>query len=215
MQDMHMQHQEEGEVVRKEETANNDDDKVDDDYQDDNDGNNINNNDYNHHNNYHNQNDDFLLTKEPSWDNLTANIEELHEHEMSKMFDTLNVNVDDCDINEEDFFTETNSYPYDEPKPLCRGVNMSLENSLLLHMAFSRRHNLTKAALKDLLSLTSLHLCKPNGFPTTVDQMYNVLGLQESEVTNVYYCSNCNISLDKPSDKCIHCPSETRPFCIQ
>uniref|UniRef100_A0A7M5V2T6 Uncharacterized protein n=1 Tax=Clytia hemisphaerica TaxID=252671 RepID=A0A7M5V2T6_9CNID len=125
-----------------------------------------------------------------------------------KMFDTLNVNVDDCDINEEDFLTEINSYPYDEPKPLCRGVNMSLENSLLLHMAFSRRHNLTKAALKDLLSLTSLHLCKPNGFPTTIDQMYNVLGLQESEVTNVYYCSNCNISLDKPSDKCIHCPSK-------
>uniref|UniRef100_A0A7M5VB80 Uncharacterized protein n=1 Tax=Clytia hemisphaerica TaxID=252671 RepID=A0A7M5VB80_9CNID len=48
MQDMHMQHQEEGEVVRKEETANNDDDVVDDDYQDDNDGNNINNNDFNH-----------------------------------------------------------------------------------------------------------------------------------------------------------------------
>lgn len=125
------------------------------------------------------------------------------------IFENLNINTDDCDYNEENFiFDDWHSNPIQEESPLCKGVNISLENSLLLHLVFSRRHNLTKAALKDLLTLTALHLSKPNNFPTTVHQMYSALGLQENEVSNVYFCGNCNTILKDSAENCVICPDQ-------
>lgn len=83
---------------------------------------------------------------------------------------------------------------------------MTLQNSLLLHLAFARRHNLTKAALKDLLHLTSLHLRKPNKFPQSIQQLHASLASQESDITKCFYCKNCYCNIeDKDQVTCDSC----------
>ena len=57
-------------------------------------------------------------------------------------------------------------------------------------MTFAQRHHISKAALKDLLELTSLHLRKPNKFPTSVKKLQSLISLKSS-LKKHYFCQSC------------------------
>lgn len=114
--------------------------------------------------------------------------------------------------DEQDPFSNLRNNP--EPHPLAPGLNISLQNSILLHLTFAERHNLTKAALKDLLKLTSLHLMKPNNFPLTLSNMYSSNYLSEVGVTKKYFCKNCFGLLNKDDTKCAKCDFAGKDFFI-
>eukprot|EP00111_Clytia_hemisphaerica_P021910 TCONS_00064415-protein len=101
-----------------------------------------------------------------------------------------------------------------EPEPLAPGLNISLQNSLLLHLTFAKRHNLTKAALKDLLHLTSLHLIRPNKFPSNLANMYSSIGLSEVGVAKKFYCKNCYGILNEADTQCSNCQFVGKDFFI-
>uniref|UniRef100_A0A7M5WME9 Uncharacterized protein n=1 Tax=Clytia hemisphaerica TaxID=252671 RepID=A0A7M5WME9_9CNID len=124
-------------------------------------------------------------------------------------------NDDDTSDTELDDFDPFKEYRlFNEPKPLARGLNISLENSLILHLSFAKRHNLTKAALQDLLHLTNLHLVQPNDFPLTLDKLYSGIGLSTIGVSKKYYCKNCFELLCENDDQCPSCNFVGKDFFI-
>eukprot|EP00111_Clytia_hemisphaerica_P021545 TCONS_00063373-protein len=130
-----------------------------------------------------------------SKDIYTVNDQTLDEYN-NKTFHNFTFDEQDDAYDNDDFdeFFESQQITVDEP--ICKGTNMTLQNSLLLHLAFARRHNLTKAALKDLLHLTSLHLRKPNKFPQSIQQLHASLASQESDITKCFYCKNCYCNIE-------------------
>ncbi|XP_066921278.1 uncharacterized protein [Clytia hemisphaerica] len=115
---------------------------------------------------------------------------------------------DDNEDDEDEFFSFLKN---NKKTDVARNVNLSLEDSLMLHLAFAERHHLSKSALKDLLALTKLHLPKPNNFPTTVNSLYRSLNIKD-EFQKHYFCENCKQIINK-NETCKHCKdSKTRHF---
>ena len=114
---------------------------------------------------------------------------------------------DNEDVEDEFFLFLKNNKKTD----VAQNVNLSLEDSLMLHLAFAERHHLSKSALKDMLALTKLHLPKPNNFPTTVKALYKNLNIKD-EFQKHYFCENCKQIINK-NETCKHCKdSKTRHF---
>ena len=93
---------------------------------------------------------------------------------------------------------------------LYDGAPITVETSLLLSLAFSKRHGLTKAALEDLLVLLSLHCKTPN---KCVKSMYHVnrfLSLEkETQYKKCHYCKICYSLVADNSSICEGCDTST------
>ena len=92
------------------------------------------------------------------------------------------------------FFLET---PYDsstgdqQEESLYDGARISLKESMLLIMTFLTRHELTKEATRDLLSLIELHCLVPNRCRTSTHLFYGFFGKMTSPAKKHYYCMFC------------------------
>lgn len=94
--------------------------------------------------------------------------------------------------------------------PLYRNSPVTLYTTLLLILAFSLSHKLTKDALSDLLSLLNVIILKPHSLPTSLYKFYSILKLDQAASIRHYYCPSCEQPLDSKSTS--KCPS---PSCGQ
>ncbi len=94
--------------------------------------------------------------------------------------------------------------------PLYGNAPVTLYATLLLILAFSISHKLTKDALSDLLSLLNVIILKPHSLPTSLYKFYSTLKLNKAASIRHYYCSLCEQLLDSNSSS--KCPN---PLCGQ
>ena len=84
--------------------------------------------------------------------------------------------------------------------PLYQGAPVTLYATLLLILAFSLSHKITKEALSDLFSLLNV---QPHCLPTSVYQFYKILKLDKAATIRHHYCLSCNqLFENKSSLKC-------------
>lgn len=100
-------------------------------------------------------------------------------------------------------------YIFQERVPIYPGALLTKEESNLLIMSFMIRHNLSDAALEDLLELIHCHIPKTlnvskykflKKFPNTAD------------IKTFYYCPNCFILLNFGTAPCVTCTSCCKNF---
>ena len=76
--------------------------------------------------------------------------------------------------------------------------------SMLIIMAFAVTHQLSGAALKDLLSLIDIHCLKPHCLIQSLYKFKKYFEFLDSPVKKHHFCSKCNLPLDL---ECIKCPN--------
>lgn len=75
--------------------------------------------------------------------------------------------------------------------PLYSGSRISVLESMVLIITFVMRHQLTREATKDLLSLLELHCLTPNLCRSTMHMFYNFFSELTSPVQKHYFCDFC------------------------
>lgn len=86
---------------------------------------------------------------------------------------------------------------------LYPGAKITKAQSILLHMAFVMKHNLTKAPLEDYLAL--INELYPALAPTTKYLFLKAFDMQK-EPNLHYYCENCNGHInDENVRECVFC----------
>ncbi|XP_013408842.1 uncharacterized protein LOC106172604 isoform X3 [Lingula anatina] len=101
----------------------------------------------------------------------------------------------DCDnIQQEEHDDDPRGWNIrDGNDPLYTGATLSKAQGLLLIVAFILRHNLTDAALNDMLSILGVLL--PNAFPATKYKFYKAFCNGETQVH--FYCPSCTSYLGR------------------
>ena len=75
--------------------------------------------------------------------------------------------------------------------PLYNGSRISVLESMVLIITFVMRHQLTREATKDLLSLLELHCLTPNLCRSSMHMFYNFFSELTSPVQKHYFCDFC------------------------
>ena len=79
---------------------------------------------------------------------------------------------------------------------LYQNAKISLVTALLLIMSFALKHNLTDAALQDLLQLISYLIPKPNIHVTSLYSFKKIFKFAQPNSSLIYYCKNCKASFE-------------------
>ena len=92
---------------------------------------------------------------------------------------------------EHDNSDETQESEPSESQPLYDGCPITLSASMLLVMTFAIRHQLTAAAMKDLLVLIEMHLVCPNIFRKSYDSFCKFFEALTYPLKKIYVCLSC------------------------
>lgn len=88
-------------------------------------------------------------------------------------------------------------------EPLYTGCSLTLGMSMLLIITFAMRHQLTGAALSDLLTLINLHLLSPNCFSKSLSTLHKFFSILKNPIEFHYYCNFCYDYIGlKKSEQC-------------
>ena len=71
------------------------------------------------------------------------------------------------------------------------GCPISLSASLLLQLTFAIRHNMTTAALNDMMQLINLHCRRPNACKMSVRQIHKYFSISDDKFVRHYFCGIC------------------------
>ena len=98
----------------------------------------------------------------------------------------------------ENSITEQSEHPNDDVlnASLYQNASISLVTALLLIMSFSLKHNLTDAAIQDLLQLISYFIPKPNTHVTSLYCFKKFFKFTQPNSSLMYYCKDCKASFE-------------------
>ena len=80
--------------------------------------------------------------------------------------------------------------------PIYHDSKINLVTSMLLIMSFVSKHNLTDAALQDLLNLIALLIPTPNIFITSMYKFKNFFSSTQLDYARIYFCKKCKSAID-------------------
>ena len=89
--------------------------------------------------------------------------------------------------------------------PIFHNADITLVTSLLLIMSFALKHNLTDAALHDLLQLIAYFVQTPNICITSLYSFKKFFNTTQQKSTRIYYCKNCKSPIEDLLG--LHCSS--------
>ncbi|OXA39279.1 hypothetical protein Fcan01_25885 [Folsomia candida] len=78
---------------------------------------------------------------------------------------------------------------------LFDGAKISAVESCLMVYGFASRHQLSKSALSDLLTLLNFHLPKGDSMPTSPYLAEKLLGVDIGAIKKIFYCEKCSAVL--------------------
>ena len=94
--------------------------------------------------------------------------------------------------------------------PIYHNANITLVTCLVLIMSFALKHNLTDAALQDLLCLISYLIPTPNTFISSLYSFKKYFAATQLNSTRIYYCKVCKSSTTDMLAS--HCSTCNEPF---
>lgn len=111
----------------------------------------------------------------------------------------------DEELEVEDDDIETNDQETKEKIPLYKGAPISVDESLLLVLTYAIRHNLSGAAIVDLLELISLHCREENKkMKTSLYFFKKHFAHLKAPVKLHYFCSDCYEPLESQNSQCVN-----------
>ena len=102
----------------------------------------------------------------------------------------------------EDIITNKASYSTDDGKPIYPNARVTNAVSMLLIMTFAITHQLSRAALKDLLSLIDIHCLKPSHLMKLVYKFKQYFKSLKNPLKKHYYCPRCTITIAHNENVC-------------
>ena len=142
------------------------------------------------------------------WPLLTTNNENAGDSDSSECEETdrgFSMQVDTssesagCDV-----ITQSTQAVPDSDCRLFEGSLISLSASNVLLLEYSMKHNLTDAALADLLKLLKLLLPSPNNCPRSTYLFRKLFNQQSFNINTQYFCNTCFTRVDSTLD-CPNC----------
>ena len=163
---------------------------------------------------------DELESPDNSFDNNQKGYDEETDEQNSESTKDESNMLSKNDITEASRFDSVNAYSaidlsstmeinHLEDDLIYPGARITNAISMLLIMTFATTYNLSGTALKDLLSLISIHCLVPHKLLQSLYKFKQYFSCLKTPIKNHYYCPRCSISINHD---CNSCPNTSCQF---
>lgn len=109
---------------------------------------------------------------------------------------------DEIDVFESINFEEDNEF---YRQPIYDGGPISVEESMLVVLSLSLKHNLTDTCISDILKAIQLHFLPKNAKKVSLYHIQKFFGIKKDTYVKHYYCTKCSKASENYVDICDGC----------